>query len=61
MKMSDKVRRKIEQRLSAIETALADIEGLSIERRGDTVRLRGRLLVERSINDLRLRFAGLSR
>ncbi len=61
MKLSDKVRGAIEQRLEAIEAELAGIEGLSIERRGDTVRLRGRLLVERSIADMRLRFAGLSR
>lgn len=61
MKLSNKVRGAIEQRLGAIEAELAGIEGLSIERRGDTVRLRGRLLVERSVSEMRLRFAGLSR
>ncbi len=61
MRLSDKVRGAIERRLTAIEGALAGIEGLAIERRGDAIRLRGRRLVERSIADVRLRFAGWSR
>ncbi|MBA3729974.1 MAG: hypothetical protein H0W92_04085 [Sphingomonas sp.] len=61
MRLSDKVRGAVERRLSAIEAALAGIEGLKVERRGDTVRLRGRRLVERSLSDMQLRFAGRSR
>ena len=40
MRLSDRVRSAIERRLTAIEAALAGIEGLAVERRGDTVRLR---------------------
>ena len=61
MTFSDKVRGAIERRMAAIEAGLAGIEGVSVERRGDTLRLRGRRLVERSVADARLRFAGLLR
>ena len=61
MRLSDKVRGAIERRLVAIEAGLARIEGISVERRGDAIRLRGRRLVKRSIADVRLRFAGLLR
>ena len=61
MKLSDRVRGAVERRLRVIEGAVAGIEGVVFERRGDTVRLRGRRLVERSIADLRIRFAGLWR
>ena len=61
MRLSDRVRGAIERRLRAIENALAGIEGLLVERRGDAILLRGRRLVERSIADVRLRFAGRSR
>ena len=61
MRLSERVRRAIERRLNTIEAALAGIEGLVVERRRDAIRLRGRRLVERSIADVRLRFAGRSR
>lgn len=61
MTLSEKVRGAVERRLRAIEAALAGIDGLQIERRGDTIRMRGRQLVKRSVADVRLRFAGLSR
>ena len=61
MSLSGRVRSAIERRLSAIEAALGGIEGVAVERRGDMIRLRGRRLVERSISDARLRFAGLFR
>lgn len=61
MTLGDKVRGAIERRLAAIEAALAGIEGLVIERRGDAIRVRGRKLLERSIADVRLRFAGIFR
>ena len=61
MRLSDKVRGAIERRLSTIEAALAGIEGLTIERRGDAIVMRGRRLIKRSIADARLRFAGIFR
>ncbi len=61
MNLSERVRHAIERRLDAIAAALDGIEGVAVERRGDTIRLRGRRLVARSMTDLRLRFAGLWR
>lgn len=61
MRLSERVRSAVERRIGAIEAALGGIEGLAVERRGDTIRLRGRGLAQRSIADVRLRFAGLSR
>ena len=61
MTLSERVRSAIERRLATIAAALDGIEGIDVERRGDTIRLRGRKLVERSLADARLRFAGLFR
>ncbi len=61
MTLSERVRRAVEARLAGIERALGAIEGLVVERRGDTLRVRGARLVRRSIEDMRLRFAGLGR
>ena len=61
MSLSDRVRGAIERRLSAIEAALAEVDGIFVERRGDIIRLRGRGLLKRSLADARLRFAGLWR
>ncbi len=61
MRLGERARHAVERRIDAIEAALAAIEGLAVERSGDTIRLRGRGLAKRSIADVRLRFAGLSR
>jgi hypothetical protein len=61
MRLSDTVRGAIERRLGAVERAWAAIDGLSVERRGNAVVVRGRGLLRRSIEDVRLRFAGLGR
>ena len=61
MRVSDKVRGAVERRLAAIEASLAGIEGVSVERRGDSIVMHGRRLVARSIADARLRFAGIFR
>ena len=61
MWLSDFVRAAVERRLDAVERAYAAIEGLLVERRGDAVVVRGRGLARRSIEDARLRFAGLGR
>jgi hypothetical protein len=61
MRLSHYVRAAIERRLAAIEGGLRDIEGLVAERRGGALYLRGRGLVKRSIDDVRLRFAGWGR
>ncbi|HEU4877496.1 MAG TPA: hypothetical protein VFT07_06600 [Sphingomicrobium sp.] len=55
------MRGAIERRLGAVERAWAAIDGLSVERRGNAVVVRGRDLLRRSIEDVRLRFAGLGR
>ena len=61
MRMGEVVRGAVERRLAAVERAFAAIEGLFVERRGDAVVVRGRGLMRRSIDDARLRFAGLRR
>ena len=61
MTLSEKVRAAIERRLNAIEAGLARVDGLAVERRGDTIRVRGRRIAMRSIADVRLRFARYSR
>ena len=61
MTLSQYVRRAIDRRLEAIERSLRAIEGLSVDRQGDALRVRGRRLVQRSIEDVRLRFARLGR
>ena len=61
MRLSDRVRGAIGRRLAEVERAYAAIEGLLVERRGDAVVVRGRGLMRRSIDDARLRFAGLRR
>ena len=61
MKLSETVRDAIERRLGAVARAWAAIDGLSVERRGNAVVVRGRGLLRRSIEDVRLRFAGLGR
>ena len=61
MTLSQFVRGAIERRLAAIERGLGKIEGLAWSRRGDSIQVRGRQLVRRSIEDARLRFAGLDR
>ena len=61
MRLSEMVRATVERRLAAVERAYAAIEGLLVERRGDAVVVRGRGLLRRSIEDVRLRFAGLGR
>jgi hypothetical protein len=61
MRLGDMVRAAVERRLGAVERGYAAVEGLLVERRGDTVVVRGRGLLRRSIVDARLRFAGLGR
>ncbi len=61
MRLGEMVRHAVERRLAAVERALGAIEGLVVERRGDMIRVRGRRLIQRSIEDVRLRFAGLGR
>ena len=61
MRLSDFLRAAVEKRLAAVERAYAAIEGLLVERRGDAVVVRGRGLMRRSIDDARVRFAGLGR
>jgi len=61
MKLSDMVRRAIERRLATVERAFAAVDGLAVKRRGNAVVVRGRGLLRRSIEDVRLRFAGLGR
>jgi len=61
MRLSEFVRGALEQKLAEVERAYAAIEGLLVERRGDAVVVRGRGLARRSIEDVRLRFAGLGR
>ena len=61
MRLSEMVRGAVEQRLAAVERAFGAIEGLLVERRGDAIVVRGRGLVRRSIDDARLRFAGIGR
>lgn len=58
MRLREQVRAAIERRLARIEVTLAAVEGVLVERIGDAVRVRGRGLVRRSIEDVRLRFAG---
>ena len=59
MRLSELMRAAVERRLAAVERAYGAIEGLFVERRGDTILVRGRGLMRRSIEDARLRFAGL--
>jgi hypothetical protein len=61
MSVNDYARAAIERRLAAIERGLRDIEGIACERSGDAIRVRGRRLAQRSVEDARLRFAGLDR
>jgi len=61
MRLSEMVRGAVEQRLAAVERAFGAIEGLLVERRGDAVMVRERRLAQRSIDDVRLRFAGFGR
>ena len=61
MRLSEVRRAAVERRLVAVERALAAIEGLLVERRGDAVMVRERRLAQRSIDDVRLRFAGFGR
>jgi hypothetical protein len=61
MSVNDYARAAIERRLAAIERGLRDIEGIACARSGDAIHVRGRRLAQRSIEDARLRFAGLSR
>jgi hypothetical protein len=61
MRLSELVRTAVGRRLVAVERAYGAIEGLLVERRGDQVVVRGRGLARRSIDDVRLRFAGLGR
>lgn len=61
MRLNDMVRGAIERRLGRVERALKAIEGISVERIGDGLRLSGRGLIRRSIEDVRLRFAGRGR
>ena len=58
MGLRETVRAAIERRLARVEAALTGLEGVLVERVGDAVRVRGRGLVRRSIEDGRLRFAG---
>jgi hypothetical protein len=58
MGLRGQVRAAVERRLARIEAVLAGLEGVIVERVGDAVRVRGRGLVRRSIDDVRLRFAG---
>jgi hypothetical protein len=61
MKLSQFVRAAVERRLGAMERHLGGIEGLLVERRGDEIRVRGKSLIRRLIDDPALRFAGLAR
>ena len=61
MTLSRMVRSAIERRIVGVERALSGVEGLFVEREGDTLRLRGRRLLRRSIEDVRLRFARFGR
>lgn len=61
MNLSEKVRRAVARRMDAVERAFGAIEGLVVERRADAVLVRGRRLARRAVEDVRIRFAGLSR
>ena len=61
MNLARRARDAIERRLTHVAREMRAIEGLSVERIGDAIRVRGRGLVKRSIEDVRLRFAGRGR
>lgn len=61
MRLGHYARAAIERRLAAIERGMRDIEGVAVERQRDAIQVRGRGLLQRSIDDVRLRFAGLAR
>jgi hypothetical protein len=61
MTLDQVVRAAIDRRVSAVERSLAAVEGLFVEREEDNIHVRGRRLLGRSIEDMRLRFAGFAR
>ena len=61
MRLSEMVGRAIERRLATVERACVAVDALAVERRGNAVVVRGRGLLRRSIEDVRLRFTGLGR
>ena len=61
MTMIERARAAVEGKLSRIEQALRGIEGLRVERKGDRLRVAGRGLRRRWLEDVRLRFPGSGR
>ncbi len=61
MTVSERARGAVGRRLDAIQRALDGIEGVVVERQGDTLRVRGVQLARRSIDDMRLRLARFAR